>query len=263
MNGLFTTWGTNLVSSAYTFWGLSPGAILDNIEKSVAMMTHINDKLGNGSISVYGVMKSLALGVLVIFFLIELISKSISVHKMTFEMVVMMLIKLVLAKIMVDNCQQLLQGIEGLGQTYMTNVKLALGTIPDDVLETGQQGFMQLILGIVLFFTLAGTTISIYTVIYGRAIEIVLLQLISPIAIVSFGSDQFKGTGKKFLQDVASIALQLPIMIIIVVVVGFATSWGMAAAAGVNPFVATFVMKAILVSLFTKSRSMATKITGG
>jgi len=251
--------GDGIIKFAKEVLGLSIADINKALLAGEDMLKSITE---NSTVtSVMGIIKSLALSVLVIFFLIELISKSMSVHKMTFEMVIMMLLKLVLAKILIENCQPLLKMIEDIGVYIFKNIAIGGGASDlGDMQGTG--GFTYFFLSLFMFFFLIGVSLGTYTVIYGRVIELSILWVVAPIAIASFGNDQFKGTGKKFIQDIASIALQLPIIILIIIVMDIAQAAMNSGGIG-GGIIGTFTLKSVMLSLITKSRSIATKITGG
>ena len=169
-------------------------------------------------------MKSVALSMLAIFFVMELITKSISVHKITFEAVIVVLLKLVVAKMIVTNSWTILALFREIGMSFAEDIKTAAQlagspAVPGFTLSSNI--ITAIIRVLVALIGLLAVFVSIFVVniiVLMRVIELYIMTAVAPIAFATLANESLKSAGKKFFLSYAALCLQAGIIIVIVYV---------------------------------------------
>lgn len=103
----------------------------------------------------------------------------------------------------------------------------------------------------------------VWVIVYGRAIEIMLLWLVAPIPIAAIPSQEFGQMAKGFLKTFAALMLQGVLMLLCVVIYG-AISWSMVDPSNIDIYTTWNLIwpMAILIFTLTKTGGLAKRICG-
>ena len=171
------------------------------------------------------VMVPLALGLMVIWFLVAFIKTAAS-EQVTFEQLFMLFVKLIAAKFLIDNGLQILADFWSLGISLVDNIKGAIPP-PDDPISFSYKSLWQDLTGVewgtslnlmialgVMCQLLIPWLVSkvliacVYFICYSRLIEMFVRMLAAPIALSDFFAEGLHGAGWRFLKNFLAICLQ-------------------------------------------------------
>ena len=220
-----------------------------------------------------GIMKTVALCLVVVFFLMDLITKSTAVHKMTFESVIVSLLKIVIAKMVVENSMEILKIFDSIAYAVSEIAySPALGTggattpsFSEELQGTNIANIAAYVISSVIgSIILIVGFVGIRIVLWGRQVEIFLMMVLSPVAIAGLASDSMKGTAKKFFLNFAAICLQMLVIVVIAWVMKELTAVfrNKPAQTFSDSIVQGIVMPMFLVQYMKKSREIASNIIG-
>lgn len=208
------------------------------IFKAVEDVLCINPSTGdysavwNAIYSVYtNVMVPIALGLMLIWFLVALMEKS-ATDQVTIEQVLMLFVKLIAAKFLIDFGFELFAKLWGLGNSLVAEVGEAFSdgdATSFDYKElwkemTGKAWGKKLglfksigLMCQLLLPWLASKIIiaCIYFICYSRLIEMLLRLLAAPVAVSDFITEGLHGSGWKYLKNFLAICLQGMIIVAI------------------------------------------------
>lgn len=224
----------------------SYGQCMDNIKNIVrelnTMFSMLIELLTNDSLlsttttslpNLVSAIKATALTLCVMFFLIDFFTKSLHLQWVTWENVLMLFIKLVVAKVCVDNAElfttMLYKGFNGfvgaisgtitqyqfIDGDNMTRAQYFVSSsdatlIVNDV-DAGFLNFQPLLLN--LQITIQGLIMKIImilanVVVIARLFELTVYTLIAPVPLSTFACEGLSDVGKGFLKSYAAVSLQ-------------------------------------------------------
>lgn len=181
---------------------------------------------------VYSVISEIHQGVLPIgyslltlYFLLDFMSKSMNFQFFRFETVVSCMLKLVLAKVIMEHAMGILDLIFGLS-SHIANLVGTVGSNPTLYkidfsamkAEYDKMGWfdqkMYDFKQMPFIWILQGIKIVIMVIVFGRLFQLLIYTAISPIPIAKFIHDGLVDRGRRFLFDYAAVCLQGVIIII-------------------------------------------------
>lgn len=234
-------------------WGY--GQCMDNIRSIInelnSMFSMLIELLTNDSLlqttttslpSLMSAIKATALTLCVMFFLIDFFTKSLHLQWVTWENVLMLFIKLVVAKVCVDNAElfttmlyrgfnSFINAISGTITQYsfitgddMTKAQYFVSAsqayqIVNDV-DAGFLNFQPILLN--LQITIQGLIMKIImilanVVVIARLFELTVYTLIAPVPLSTFACEGLSDVGKGFLKSYAAVSLQAIVLAIMFV----------------------------------------------
>lgn len=235
----------------------------------------------NGSIwtiitNIFNIMLPIGYSLASLFFIIDFLNKSIMFEFIKWENVIKALLKLVVAKMVMENSFTLLNTIFSVISGITTAIAVnptSIGDVVDiNALQT-QVEAMSLIDKISFRIEFAPVAIlmmiiktAIQVIVYGRMIELYIYTAIAPIPLATMTSESLHGTAKRFLQTYTGICLQgVIIMISCLTYTGLAGDMVTPAtgSGSLNLNVWGFIMSSlVLLLILIKSGSWAKQITG-
>lgn len=183
--------------------------------------------------NIYNVFLAIGFSLLALFFLTEFVAKIIrsGPENMSWEPIVVILLKLAIAKMLMSNCLKFLTLILGLTSGWITQINGMASTsttnsgMTDALLHqyvganfSTQIFFMGSMapMGITLFIL----KIVLMVIVYGRMIELFILTAVAPLPIATMISDGLSGTAKSFFKRYISVCLQGVVILIICKIYG-------------------------------------------
>lgn len=208
-----------------------------SLNDMVAEITSIVTQTPQGfSASIYNTMEVIAKAMIptaiiiaVLFFIIELCNKTIMMEIVSWENVAKLMLKLILAKVMIQSSFWLLEAIFSATVDLMSVVGSATLTIPvfdESIIRNEIEGMgVFAVLGFLattgpLNIILTVITWVVKIIIYGRMIELYILFAVSPLPIATLAGEGVHDVAKKFFQNFIAVSLQGIIILIAIGVFG-------------------------------------------
>ena len=217
--------------------------------------------------NIYNIMLPLGYALIALFFIMEFLKYSTDFHQISMEKTVSLLLKLVIAKLVMDNSFELLMAIFKLtnGVLASMNVSVSMPAFDIETLRSTIEAMdfferMFYALRMMWFGLIMGICkIIIDVIIYGRFIELFILVAFAPIPLSGIASGELSPSAKRYLQEFSAVCLQGMVMVGVVMIYGgivqqyFVSDWGVAK---MN------VSAILLVMMLFKSGSIARRLTG-
>lgn len=260
------------INSAFNGLNGDIQTILDIIVKSPESNSSIWAIITN----IFNIILPIGYSLASLFFIIDFLNKSVMFEFVKWENVIKALLKLVVAKMVMENSFSLLNTIFSVIAGITTAISAnptSIGDVVDIQALQTQVEAMSLIDKI--FFQIQFTPVAIFmmiiktaikVIVYGRMIELYIYTAIAPIPLATMTSESLHGTAKRFLQTYTGICLQgVIIMISCLAYTGLTADMVTPAtgAGSLNLNVWAFIMSSlVLLLILIKSGSWAKQITG-
>ncbi len=247
----------------------------DIIQSAVDLVTNPIDSLEG----IWGVVSSvheailpMGYSLLTLFFLLGFMNKSLSFRIIRIEDIIRLLLKMIIAKVVMEKSFELLQMVYGMVTELILKVDFSVATIKivDTAALAKQIEEMNWIERIV--FQTQFTPISIvsfflnlmaFIICYGRILEICVHTALSPIPISMLSSEEYASSTKRFFQHYIAICLQgLVIVIDLMIFGGLAQTLVGSAGSGDFGVGMSISLSVMLILVLSKSEAWAGKITG-
>jgi len=223
--------------------------------------------------SIYEALLPMGYTLVALFFIIDFLNKSIMFEWVKWENVVKSLLKMVVAKLIIENSFMLLNTIfsvvtEIINKTYRTYeaVEMTGANIDGMIEEVNKMNFIE---SIGFYMSISPWTtamevvkIIIYVIIYGRMIEIYLLTAVAPLPLATLAGDGTQGIAKKFLQVYFSVCLQGVVLLIGTMLYGAMLSSFVSSGEAVEAMKQMVLVSFVLLIIFVKSGSWSRQLTG-
>ncbi|WMJ77851.1 hypothetical protein RBQ61_02685 [Sedimentibacter sp. MB35-C1] len=265
---------------------LSPESIVDNLDKTfnklndiiqgaVDLVTNPIDSMeGIWDVvsSVHNAILPMGYSLLTLFFLLGFMNKSLSFRIIRIEDIIRLILKMIIAKAVMEKSFELLNMVYGIATDLILKVDFSVASIKivDTAALAEQIDKMNFIERIV--FQTQFTPISIvsfilnlmvFVICYGRIVEICIFTAVSPIPIATLSSEEYAGTAKGFFRHYFAICLHGLIIVIICMIFGGLAQTLIGAADtsdfGVGMSISLSIM---LIYVLSKSESWARQIMG-
>lgn len=192
---------------------------------------------------VMAVIKASALTLCVLFFLIDFFEKTLNLQWVKWENVMMLFIKLVFAKVIIDISPELCEAIySGFSSIAKSVLDVINGDEPFELIGAEEYemlwlsedeanalrspptlGFLDFKPLLIQIKTLVMGSIMVImelvciSIIIGRIFELAIYTIIAPLPLSTFASDGLKEVGKGFLKSYAAVSIQALVMMIMII----------------------------------------------
>lgn len=266
---------------------LDSSEIADNLDKAfnsldsmikgaVELVTMPADTLtGIWSIvsNVHDAVLPMAYSLLTLFFLLGFMNKTLSFRIIRIEDIIKLLLRLIIAKAVMDNSFKLLNGIYSMATELVLTVNFSAEPINlVDTKALAEQIVKMNVLEKIVFQTqftpinIVNSLLSVWVFIicYGRIIELCVFTAVSPLPIAALSSEEYASTSKRFFQHYIGICLHGLIIVLVCMLFGGLAKTLLGSVNGGNDFGigASLVMSITLILVLSKSESWARQITG-
>lgn len=210
------------------------------------------DQLKNLMNNISGIVSGVALQLCVLFFLIEFFKKSMDLQWVKWENVFLFLLKLIFAKILIENSMAIMEWVYTIFNNLAIRVNTALGVTGNGFLparpksadpmrsdcwnyflsaeevtfyrdDGGLWGLSRVLKVIELMpsiFLAQGVMLVTGAVVFARVFEVMVYTMVAPIPLASFSSEEHRQIGIGFIKSYAAVCLQA--LMIIVMFAAFA-----------------------------------------
>lgn len=223
--------------------------------------------------AIFDVLLPVGYSLVALFFIIDFLNKSVMLEWRRWENVTKALLKLVVAKLIIENCFTLLKLmfsfvaniIEGVSSvTYTINpgdVELDELYAKIDGMNTFDRiGFLVNIQPWLL--VMEAIKLIIYVIVYGRIIEIMILTALAPLPLSTLAGEGMQNVAKRFLQVYMSVCLQGVVLLIGTMIYGAMMSSVLVEGDSWEVIRNVVLMSLVMVIIFVKSSSWSRQLTG-
>lgn len=213
--------------------------IIDLLKKPDLLNTVIQSE---SAVSVISAIKGISLTLCVLFFLIDFFQKTLNLQWVKWENVMMLLIKLVFAKVLIDKspeiCEAIYNGLTSIVNTVATSLKsssfkfISNGDYEAFWLTENEAnklrnppavGFLDFspilislkssIMSFIMILILGLSEI----IVLGRLFELTVYTIVAPLPLSTFATDSLQEVGKNFLKSYAAVSVQALVIVIMIV----------------------------------------------
>lgn len=272
----------HLIRILYNFKFTVFGVTLDsgNLVGSVQQLTNFsnvqNINIWNIGMTVNNVIIPIALSLLILFFMINLIKKSMEVERISWERVVMAFVSFLLLKYFIQNGYSFLSSIMNIVNDIFVSVTNVLSNgnsnidIAETLIKAVPSGFVDKImtygLYLILFIPFMTTIVQILTQIFLRIVKLILCFAFAPIPIALAADDEGRGKAIQFFLFAASVGLEAVIIYIAtnVYAIGLAgLSSTVSSTNAISTIVAMLFLNGMYLAVIQYGSQFAEKLTGG
>ena len=272
----------DLIRILYNFKFTVFGVTLDsgNLVGSVQQLTNFsnvqNINIWSIGMTVNNVIIPIALSLLILFFMINLIKKSMEVERISWERVVMAFVSFLLLKYFIQNGYSFLSSIMNIVNDIFVSVTNVLSNgnsnidIAETLIKAVPSGFVDKImtygLYLILFIPFMTTIVQILTQIFLRIVKLILCFAFAPIPIALAADDEGRGKAIQFFLFAASVGLEDVIIYIAtnVYAIGLAgLSSTVSSTNAISTIVAMLFLNGMYLAVIQYGSQFAEKLTGG
>ena len=272
----------DLIRILYNFKFTVFGVTLDsgNLVGSVQQLTNFsnvqNINIWSIGMTVNKVIIPIALSLLILFFMINLIKKSMEVERISWERVVMAFVSFLLLKYFIQNGYSFLSSIMNIVNDIFVSVTNVLSNgnsnidIAETLIKAVPSGFVDKImtygLYLILFIPFMTTIVQILTQIFLRIVKLILCFAFAPIPIALAADDEGRGKAIQFFLFAASVGLEAVIIYIAtnVYAIGLAgLSSTVSSTNAISTIVAMLFLNGMYLAVIQYGSQFAEKLTGG
>lgn len=267
-----------LYSFKFTVFGINIDS--GNLIGTVESLTNFSNVQG---INIWSIGKTvndvivpIALSLLILFFMINLIKKSMEVERMSWERVVMAFVSFLLLKYFIQNGYDFLVAIMNITNDIFVSVTEAISNtnttinIADVLINAVPDGFVDSImtygLYLILFIPFMTTIVQILTQIFLRVIKLILCFAFSPIPIALAADDEGRSKAVQYFLFAASVGIEAVIIYIAtnIYVIGLqGLSETVASTNAISTIVAMLFLNGMYLAVIQYSSQFSEKLTGG
>ena len=272
----------DLIRILYNFKFTVFGVTLDsgNLVGSVQQLTNFsnvqNINIWSIGMTVNNVIIPIALSLLILFFMINLIKKSMEVERISWERVGMAFVSFLLLKYFIQNGYSFLSSIMNIMNDIFVSVTNVLSNgnsnidIAETLIKAVPSGFVDKImtygLYLILFIPFMTTIVQILTQIFLRIVKLILCFAFAPIPIALAADDEGRGKAIQFFLFAASVGLEAVIIYIAtnVYAIGLAgLSSTVSSTNAISTIVAMLFLNGMYLAVIQYGSQFAEKLTGG
>ena len=217
-----------------------------------------------------------ALSLLILFFMINLIKKSMEVERISWERIVMSIISFLLLKYFIQNGYTFLTAIMNVVNDLFISITNVLNNgnstinISDTLISSIPDGFVNSILTyglyLILFIPFMTTIVQILTQIFLRVVKLILCFAFSPIPIALAADDEGRNKAIQFFLFAASVGIESIIIylatnIYAIGLAGLSNTIGSTNA--ISTIVALLFLNGMYLAIIQYGGQFAEKLTGG
>lgn len=267
-----------LYSFKFTVFGIEIDS--GNLIGTVESLTNFSNVQG---INIWSIGKTvndvivpIALSLLILFFMINLIKKSMEVERMSWERVVMAFVSFLLLKYFIQHGYDFLIAIMNITNDIFISVTEAISNtnstinIADVLIDAVPDGFVDSImtygLYLILFIPFMTTIVQILTQIFLRVIKLILCFAFSPIPIALAADDEGRGKAIQYFLFAASVGIEAVIIYIAtnIYAIGLqGLSSTVDSTNAISTIVAMLFLNGMYLAVIQYSSQFSEKLTGG
>lgn len=267
-----------LYSFKFTVFGINidSGNLIGTVESLTNFSSVQGINIWSIGKTVNDVIVPIALSLLILFFMINLIKKSMEVERMSWERVVMAFVSFLLLKYFIQNGYDFLVAIMNITNDIFVSVTEAISNtnttinIADVLINAVPDGFVDSImtygLYLILFIPFMTTIVQILTQIFLRVIKLILCFAFSPIPIALAADDEGRSKAVQYFLFAASVGIEAVIIYIAtnIYAIGLqGLSETVASTNAISTIVAMLFLNGMYLAVIQYSSQFSEKLTGG
>ena len=267
-----------LYSFKFTVFGieLDSGNLISSIENLTNFSNVQNINIWSIGKTVNDCIVPIALSLLILFFIINLIRKSMEVERISWERVAMSFVSFLLLKYFIQHGYEFLSSIMNITNDIFVSITHAISNsnsvinIADTLIEAVPDGFIDSImtygLYLILFIPFMTTIVQILTQIFLRVVKLILCFAFAPIPIALAVDDEGRGKAIQFFLFVASVGLEAVIIYLATSIYAIGLSGLSSTVASTDPIstiVAMLFLNGIFLAIIQYASQFAEKLVGG
>lgn len=267
-----------LYNFKFTVFGvtLDSGNLVGSIQQLTDFSSVQNINIWSIGKTVNDVIVPIALSILILFFMINLIKKSMEVERISWERVVMAFISFLLLKYFIQNGYIFLTTIMNIVNDIFVSVTNVLSNsnsninIAETLINAVPSGFIDKImtygLYLILFIPFMTTIVQILTQIFLRIVKLILCFAFAPIPIALAVDDENRGKAIQFFLFAASVGLEAVIIYLATNIYAIGLS-GLSNTVGstdaISTIVAMLFLNGMYLAVIQYGSQFAEKLVGG
>lgn len=267
-----------LYSFKFTVFGINidSGNLIGTVESLTNFSSVQGINIWSIGKTVNDVIVPIALSLLILFFMINLIKKSMEVERMSWERVVMAFVSFLLLKYFIQHGYDFLAAIMNITNDIFVSVTEAISNtnttinIADVLINAVPDGFVDSImtygLYLILFIPFMTTIVQILTQIFLRVIKLILCFAFSPIPIALAADDEGRSKAVQYFLFAASVGIEAVIIYIAtnIYAIGLqGLSGTVASTNAISTIVAMLFLNGMYLAVIQYSSQFSEKLTGG
>lgn len=267
-----------LYSFKFTVFGINidSGNLIGTVESLTNFSSVQGINIWSIGKTVNDVIVPIALSLLILFFMINLIKKSMEVERMSWERVVMAFVSFLLLKYFIQHGYDFLVAIMNITNDIFVSVTEAISNtnttinIADVLINAVPDGFVDSImtygLYLILFIPFMTTIVQILTQIFLRVIKLILCFAFSPIPIALAADDEGRSKAIQYFLFAASVGIEAVIIYIAtnIYAIGLqGLSGTVASTNAISTIVAMLFLNGMYLAVIQYSSQFSEKLTGG
>lgn len=267
-----------LYSFKFTVFGINidSGNLIDTVESLTNFSSVQEINIWSIGKTVNDVIVPIALSLLILFFMINLIKKSMEIERMSWERVVMAFVSFLLLKYFIQHGYDFLVAIMNITNDIFVSVTEAISNtnttinIADVLINAVPDGFVDSImtygLYLILFIPFMTTIVQILTQIFLRLIKLILCFAFSPIPIALAADDDGRSKAVQYFLFAASVGIEAVIIYIAtnIYAIGLqGLSGTVASINAISTIVAMLFLNGMYLAVIQYSSQFSEKLTGG
>lgn len=245
------------------------------IQGAVELVTNpIDSMTGIWSVvsNVHEAILPMGYSLLMLFFLLGFMNKSLSFKIIRIEDIIRLLLKMIIAKIVMEKSFDLLNMVYGMVTDLILEVDFSVASLK--IVDTAalanhieEMNWIERVIFQTQFTPISIVSfilnLMVFIICYGRILELCAFTALSPIPIATLSSEEYASTSKRFFQHYVAICLQgLIIVIDLMIFGGLAQTLVGTAESGDFGVGMSISLSVMLILVLSKSESWARQITG-
>ena len=267
-----------LYSFKFTVFGIEidSGNLIGTVEKLIDFSSVKGINIWSIGKTVNDIIVPVALSLLILFFMINLIKKSMEVERISWERVVMAVVSFFLLKYFIQNGYDFLSSIMNITNDIFISIRQVIANnnssinIADTLINAVPEGFIDSImtyaLYLILFIPFMTTIVQILTQIFLRIVKLILCFAFAPIPIAIAVDDDGRGKAVQYFLFSASVGLEAVIIYLATNIysIGLAgLSSTVDTTNAISTIVAMLFLNGMYLAIIQYAGQFSEKITGG
>ncbi len=168
---------------------------------------------------------SVGLSLLTLFFMINMVQKAMEIERISWDKVIMEVVRFFVFKFLVENSLNLLETFLNITNNYMNTIANGLGisgstiTIGEAISNGIGDGFWGIaggvIVALILVIAVIATSVGILVPVVSVMMKVVVCLSVAPVPIAMGIADYGRGTAKSFIMSVVALGIETWVIIII------------------------------------------------
>lgn len=267
-----------LYSFQFTVFGINidSGNLIGTVESLTNFSSVQGINIWSIGKTVNDVIVPIALSLLILFFMINLIKKSMEIERISWERVVMAFVSFLLLKYFIQHGYDFLVAIMNITNDIFVSVTESISNtnstinIADVLINAVPDGFVDSImtygLYLILFIPFMTTIVQILTQIFLRVIKLILCFAFSPIPIALAADDEGRSKAVQYFLFAASVGIEAVIIYIAtnIYAIGLqGLSETVTSTNAISTIVAMLFLNGMYLAVIQYSSQFSEKLTGG